>query len=292
MLKSQLHSFVFSKYVIASAFVGVGLLSAVLIVQDFNNKKVIQSQKNLINTLNQKVDVLERDIMTNEIENSLLINDYQLIDSMLYESKIANVLILDNNIVESHSNKLAKSEKKNIELKNKIAKLLTEVQYLQKEVSKFNQVQNVVNHSVVKPKTEKQIDNKINIKTIKYKSFATFNGFRGVKNTKKARKAKEINLCIDLSEFENESLFKNQDLYLRIANPNGKILSSLNENNDTFIFDGHNIAYSLKVKYDINDSKSMFCVVYTPDIALIPGVYWIDVFLDNEKVGETSFELY
>lgn len=292
MLKSQLHSFLYSKLVIASAFIFLTATSAYFYVESNNYKTKLDNQNLQISNLNEKIDVLERDVNTFGIENSLLIADYQFIDSLFCDSKVQSNSNLDENLIFNQRNKLEKANKENNELKNKIAKLLVEVQSLQKEVSKFNQVQNVVNHSVVKPKTEKQIDNKINIKTIKYKSFATFNGFRGVKNTKKARKAKEINLCIDLSEFENESLFKNQDLYLRIANPNGKILSSLNENNDTFNFDGHNIAYSLKVKYDINDSKSMFCVVYTPDIALIPGVYWIDVFLDNEKVGETSFELY
>lgn len=292
MLKSQLNTILYSKNIIASILIGSTLLATVFYIQNLEKNKIIQNQECLIVNLEEKIDVLEKEIETNNLENLLLINDYQLIDSMLYETNFRNLSLVDESVVLAQKNEILKVKKVNSELKSKIAVLLNEVSDLQKQNNSSKITQSLEKLSV----DESNIDNKVvpvfNVDKIRFSAFASYSSYKSEKKTKRAKRARKINLCIDLSDFNHHYFADNQDLYLRIANPNGKILAAEYPINDTFNFDGHKISYSLKFKCDSTNQNSKFCVFYSTNTNLIPGVYWIDVFIENQKIGETSFELY
>jgi len=108
--------------------------------------------------------------------------------------------------------------------------------------------------------------------------------------THKAKRVKKIRTCFLLSE-NNIAEKGVKTIYLRIASPTGKILFNKKEKNNMFIFEGEEIAYTLKQEINY-ENKSMDLCFYWDNIGeLQKGMYYIDIFVDDYQIGSTKFNL-
>lgn len=113
------------------------------------------------------------------------------------------------------------------------------------------------------------------------------------KATEKARRTAAIEVCFTLSK--NVVIEAgNQDVYVRIARPDNKILTPGIAEDYVFDYKGEKIQYSVfeQIIYD-NEARPL-CLRWIKkydDIEMQEGVYEITVFANGEEIGSTSLEL-
>jgi hypothetical protein len=109
--------------------------------------------------------------------------------------------------------------------------------------------------------------------------------------TKKAKRVKRIRTCFILSE-NNITERGIRTLYLRIADPKGNILVKGTSDANMFIFKGEKIAWSVKGQINY-DNNSMDLCYYWEQVTenLEPGLYSVDIFIDDYQLGTSRFTL-
>ena len=78
-------------------------------------------------------------------------------------------------------------------------------------------------------------------------------------------------------------------VYLRITDIKENVLKSVGEN--TFLFEGNNIAYSAKKDFDFGGEAQNISVYYPVHERLGKGTYIIALFVDGNIIGESTFTL-
>ena len=79
-------------------------------------------------------------------------------------------------------------------------------------------------------------------------------------------------------------------IYLRIGNPDDRVM--VKDPGEVFTFEGESLAYSAfrEIQYDGVDIN--VCIYYDiGDEEILPGTYYVDLFMDGEHVGTSSFSL-
>lgn len=79
-------------------------------------------------------------------------------------------------------------------------------------------------------------------------------------------------------------------IYLRIGNPEDRVM--VRNPGEEFTFEGESLAYSAfrEIQYDgVDLPVSIFYEI--GDEELLPGTYYVDLYMDGEHVGTTSFSL-
>ena len=108
------------------------------------------------------------------------------------------------------------------------------------------------------------------------------------KNTKRARKMQKLQICFTLQE--NKVAPKgSKDIYVRIAGPDNLII--MNKNSKLFMFEGKEIAYSVKRKINYKGERKDVCIYWTAEDTQAKGKYNITIFADEKNIGEKLFEL-
>jgi FtsZ-binding cell division protein ZapB len=110
------------------------------------------------------------------------------------------------------------------------------------------------------------------------------------KEQKKAKKVERFEVCFTLGEnIIVESGLR--DVYIRIARPDELVLIESEEN--LFDFEGQEIVYSAKRQVDYQNEEIEMCVYFdnNPLDELIPGDYFIDIFVDGNQIGTSILEL-
>lgn len=106
--------------------------------------------------------------------------------------------------------------------------------------------------------------------------------------TDKARRCELIKVCFTLGE---NSLVPagTKDIYIRIARPDNIILT---QGSYSFIYQGNRIQYSEKTSVNYAKKSQNVCMTYKRgDVELMPGIYYINIFADDQEIGQTSFQL-
>lgn len=108
----------------------------------------------------------------------------------------------------------------------------------------------------------------------------------------KAKKIEKIKTCFDLSA-NNIAKRGPKDVYVRILSPEGKILAEGADDSYMFSFDGVKGLYSSKKTVDYQNQRMTVCTYFTmPGGNDFPqGKYLAEIFADQTKIGDVSFEL-
>lgn len=106
---------------------------------------------------------------------------------------------------------------------------------------------------------------------------------------KKIKKVQKIRVCFNLGE--NAVAKKGpRKIYMRIANPSQRIM--VKSGTETFTLDGALVPYSAMREVEYEGSSLEVCIFYetTPE-EIVPGTYYIDLYLEGVQIGTTSFSL-
>lgn len=106
---------------------------------------------------------------------------------------------------------------------------------------------------------------------------------------KKIKKVQKFRVCFNLGE--NAVAKKGpRTIYMRIANPSQRIM--VKSGTETFALNGDQVPYSAMREVEYEGSSLEVCIFYetTPE-EVIPGTYYIDLFLEGAQIGTTSFSL-
>ncbi len=106
---------------------------------------------------------------------------------------------------------------------------------------------------------------------------------------KKIKKVQKIRVCFNLGE--NAVAKKgSRKIYLRIANPSQRIM--VKSGTETFTLDSALVPYSAMREVEYEGSSLEVCIFYetTPE-EIVPGTYYIDLYLEGAQIGTTSFSL-
>ncbi len=108
------------------------------------------------------------------------------------------------------------------------------------------------------------------------------------KDTKKIKKIDKFRVCFTIAE----NVIADQGerwVYIRIANPDGKILKDSEYN--LFEFEGKEIAYTARRRINYDGKQNNVCIYWKKNETLNQGVYLADVFTDGKQIGTTHFTL-
>jgi len=110
--------------------------------------------------------------------------------------------------------------------------------------------------------------------------------------TLKARRTDRIKICFTLAENLVADPGK-KNVYIRVARPDGVIVRKGDGDAYSFQANGSKLQYTMKQEIDYKNKAIDLCINWDKhgDKDAMKGVYNISVFLDNQKIGSSSFEL-
>jgi hypothetical protein len=118
---------------------------------------------------------------------------------------------------------------------------------------------------------------------------------RGARQTEtdRARRTDGIRVCFTVGENTLVGHGK-KNIYLRIARPDNVILVYDETDEYSFVHQGNKLQYSLKHEIEYSGMAQDVCVYWNKrntDEETMAGIYKISIYLDNELIGESAFEL-
>ncbi len=138
---------------------------------------------------------------------------------------------------------------------------------------------------------KKELEEKVDVaKTLRAINFNVSGLNKKGKPNNKAKKVKKIQVCFTIAE--NKVVESgNKIVYLRIARPDGSIITSSEYN--LFEYQGNKIAYTAKREIEYNNKDTNMCIYWTNESGerLLKGTYYADIFIDGKNVGTTTFKL-
>ncbi len=113
------------------------------------------------------------------------------------------------------------------------------------------------------------------------------------KNTNKARRTDRLDICFTLGE---NLVIKpgTHTIYCRIAAPDNHILAHGEGDEYAFAFKGEKLQYSIKQEVAYNNEAMDVCVSWIQlpsDKALEKGSYVVNIFANDQEIGQKSIEL-
>jgi hypothetical protein len=108
--------------------------------------------------------------------------------------------------------------------------------------------------------------------------------------TDKADKAEKIKSCFVLSD-NKIATSGLKDIYFRIISPEGKVLNDENSAGRTFTYEGVSGLYTMIRKVDYNNELLDVCIYWDIPSVLSPGLYIVELYLEEVLIGKTSMEL-
>jgi hypothetical protein len=106
---------------------------------------------------------------------------------------------------------------------------------------------------------------------------------------KKIKKVQKIRVCFNLGE--NAVAKKGpRKIFLRIANPSQRVM--VKSGTETFTLDGSEVPYSAMREVEYEGASLEVCIFYeTAADEIVPGTYYIDLYMEGAQIGTTSFSL-
>ncbi len=115
---------------------------------------------------------------------------------------------------------------------------------------------------------------------------------RGTKEiaTKNPKKVKKIRVCFLLSE-NKIAKAGSKNVYIRISEPGGEVLADSKDDAHMFTFDGKQIVYTQMQEVNYQNKDMDLCIYYDVKKELKKGNYLVDIFVDGNAIGTTTFTL-
>ena len=107
--------------------------------------------------------------------------------------------------------------------------------------------------------------------------------------TSRASRTNMLKGCFTILENKISSA-GNKYIYLRVLNPNGKVLSQ-NKKEVISLENSEEIEISAKREINYQNENTDVCIYYEVEDAINPGNYKVEIYADNNKIGITSFAL-
>ncbi len=110
--------------------------------------------------------------------------------------------------------------------------------------------------------------------------------------TDKIKRTDLVKVCFTLGE--NTIVAPgNKIIYVRIAEPNKEILTKGRGDEYSFIYQGEQLQYSANETVDYQNVAQDICLTWNRRSTkeLKPGLYHVDIFLENDVIGHTTFTL-
>lgn len=108
--------------------------------------------------------------------------------------------------------------------------------------------------------------------------------------TKKVKRAEKIRVCFTIGE-NAIAAAGTKDIYLRIADPNGTILSMGEGDEFSFESEGKKLQYTTKESINYNNKATDLCLYWVKAKDFIPGTYTVDIFAEGNAIGTSNFIL-
>ena len=107
------------------------------------------------------------------------------------------------------------------------------------------------------------------------------------KNEKKVEKAKQLMVTFTIPQ-NNSTPVGEKTIYLRITSPSGDLLRG----GGTFSFEGSSLEATAKKSIEYSGEEVPGITMYwTPNVALTPGEYTVELFADNYRLKQSKFTL-
>ncbi len=266
----------------------------------------------MIWTLYQKSETYSQNIQMKD-ELAQLMGEYESIkqDNIQFQSQLSekDSIILANSVeIEKLINSQADYRKvqRKLELLRNITQdyvrridslivvneeLSTENAEIRKEIS----VEREKNRELTKVKTE--LDEKVTqASTLKaYNVKASALRVRGSNETETDKAVRADKIRIDFTLSENKIIHQgDRTIYIRIARPDGQIITDGEGDEYSFEINETRLQYTLKKDIVYNNTAQHILVFWTKRDAkalAMTGIYKVVVFMDNQEIGDTSFEL-
>ncbi len=108
--------------------------------------------------------------------------------------------------------------------------------------------------------------------------------------TQRTKRVEKIRVCFTIGE-NAIATAGNKTVYLRVADPNGNILSPGQGDEYSFEFGGKKLQYSAKEDIAYNNKPVDLCMYWNKTKEIIVGTYTVDIFAENNVIGTTTFIL-
>ncbi len=251
-----------------------------------------------------KGTVVEKESIKTDLNDMLLqyddlkTNNYTLNKRLENEKEKIMVLLKKiKNIKSLSSQKISLYKKELATLRKIMRSFVVQIDSLNTANKKLIAKNNEVNmkYETVKSEKEELIGIKDSLsgtvaiaKIIKAQNAIVSGLNRRGRTTRRSSKLATIKFCLTL--LDNELAVKGSKyIYLRVSAPNKKILSSSDDK--LFEYNGEKIAYSSSRKVEYNGKKTDICVFWKKDEELTSGLYYIDAFVDGNKVATKTLTL-
>ncbi len=109
----------------------------------------------------------------------------------------------------------------------------------------------------------------------------------------KARRVEKIKICFTLAE-NPVAKPGNRSVFIRIARPDNKIVTLGSDEVYSFMYKGQRLQYSIKKEVDYQNAAVNVCMYWekqNPKDEAMKGVYKVNVFLEDNEIGQGQFEL-
>lgn len=283
------------RLIISSLLVVVSILG----VYSFTNYNSIKSHEEF---LTQENLLLEKELIKMLNSYDELSQNYNLVSSHLQKTKLQTKEVLDSlRLLKSDISVITKFKNQFLGLKTKEKLLLSLVDSLQTvnlklQKEKHNALTSIEKSALAINALE-TVNTRLN-KTINKAAILSANnltvealniGNSKKKTTLKANRVNAMDVCFYLTDNPLVKTGK-KEIYIQIVSPNNNVIADKGE----VFFDNTSLIYSKKEIIDYNSKNLKFCstvATHTEDRPLKKGIYFVNVFHNNIKLGSTSISL-
>ncbi len=108
--------------------------------------------------------------------------------------------------------------------------------------------------------------------------------------TMKTKRVEKLRVCFTVGENAIATAGL-KDVYLRISDPNGTILSKGEGDEYSFDFEGKKLQFSAKEQVTYNNKATDLCMYWIKTKDFVPGTYTVDIFAEGKAIGTSNFIL-
>jgi hypothetical protein len=108
--------------------------------------------------------------------------------------------------------------------------------------------------------------------------------------TKKVKRIEKIRVCFTIGE-NSIAAAGVKEIYLRIADPAGNILSQGEGEEYSFDAEGKKLQFSAKDQINYNNKATDLCIYWSKTKDFVPGTYTVDIFAEGKAIGTSTFIL-
>lgn len=261
---------------------------------DLKDETVVQVQ-----TVEDEKDQLQR-----EYEELLKEYDYLIAENGEIKEQLSSEQSRVEEILEELKNTKSSNRYRIKELKEELETLRSIMKGFVRQIDSLNTINQELTAENVRVITENQeykdLTNRLNdekdeltetvelAKVVKAKSISATPINSNGKPKDKIKKVDKIKVCFTLTE--NDIVDKgSRFVFIRIARPDELVLATSED--DLFSYGDSKIIFSSKRMVDYQGEDTQLCVYWKKQQELIPGTYHVDIFMDGNMIGSTSFTL-